>query len=282
MEEKFKKFLEEEFKKISPTKAAMEYRKRIYKDMLNRVQELKIKGMTDEELIIDTVLDDYVDIEKDLIKFEETEIKTDKKKRFTLFAVLVSLFVVLAVTITYLLVGFLAHIWHPTWLIIVGGIFINISVFIMYKGVSLAIKKKYVVFRILLVIFEILVSVFTFLILQLVIKLNGSWMTFLAMVFLILCVDTIISFFTGSKIKWIELPIMIEITFVIVYVMLGLLLNSFWHIGWLLCLVGVVFALAEIISFVVINNKKKNKEEDKKIKDKYVKTDPAYWTNWDD
>lgn len=48
--------------------------------------------------------------------------KTDKKAKIITDCICgcIILFSVLA----YLLVGFLAKIWHPTWLIIVGGVFI--------------------------------------------------------------------------------------------------------------------------------------------------------------
>ena len=45
MKERFKTYLEEQFRQIAPTKAAMEYRISMLTKMTDRAQELKIKGI---------------------------------------------------------------------------------------------------------------------------------------------------------------------------------------------------------------------------------------------
>ena len=281
MEDKFKEYLEAAFRQIAPTKAAMEYRKQTLKDMLARAQELRIKGMTDEDLILDTVLEDYEDFGDKLKEFENKEIKVNSAKRNMLLGAIVSVAVVLLLSLTYVLVGALAHVWHPTWLIMVGGIFLGLGVIFALLGIKAVGNKKFVALRLLVAAGEVLLSVFVFLLLQIVFKLNGSWMTFLAMVALILGVDTVIAFFTNSKIKWVELPIFVEIFAVMLFVVLGILVPGFWHPGWVLCLVGVVAGLGELITFVAIRNHKKDEAEKDKNIEKFVKTDEKYWNNWD-
>ena len=61
MKERFKTYLEEQFRQIAPTKAAMEYRISMLTKMTDRAQELKIKGMTDDELIYNTVVGELGD-----------------------------------------------------------------------------------------------------------------------------------------------------------------------------------------------------------------------------
>ena len=100
------------------------------------------------------------------------------------------------------------------------------------------------------------------------------------MVALIFGVDTVIAFFTDSKIKWFELPVFVEVFSVMLFVTLGILTVGFWHPGWMLCLVGVIFALAELICFVAIRNKKKSQKEQNKNDEKFVKKDEKYWTEW--
>ncbi len=280
MEDKFKSYLESAFRTIAPTKAAMEYRKQTLKDMLARAQELRIKGMTDEDLIFDTVLEDYEDFGDKLKEFEQKEIKTNSAKRNVLLGTVIGVAVTVILVVAYLLVGLLGHLWHPGWLIIVGGLFLGVGVLLGLAGIKAIAKKRFVALRLFVVIAEVLLSVFVFLLLQIVFKFNGSWMAFLAMVALILGVDTAIAFFTNSKGKWIELPIFVEGLSVMLYVILGLVI-SFWHPGWLLCLVGVVFAVCELVVFVALHNNKKEKKEKKKLSDKFVKTDEKYWSDWD-
>ncbi len=282
MEDKFKAYLEAAFRTIAPTKAAMELRKQKLKDMLARAQELRIKGMTDEDLIFDTVLEDYEDLPEKLKEFEQQEVKVKSAKRNVLLGAVVSIAVVVLLSLTYVLIGALTHVWHPTWLIMVGGIFLGLAVIFAIVSTKAIPKRRFWVLRLLVALTEVMLSVFIFLLLQIVFALPHSWMTFLAMVALIAGVDTVIAFFVGSKIKWIELPVFIEIFSVMLFVTLGILTVGFWHPGWLLCLVGVVFALAELITFIAIRNSKKDKKEKQKLSDKFVKTDENYWTSWDD
>lgn len=72
--------------------------------------------------------------------------------------------------------------------------------------------------------------------------------------------------FTKSKIRWFELPIFIEIFGVMLYVLLGLNVPSFWHPGWLLCLAGVVCAFVELAVFVTKKARLKTRKRAKPSK----------------
>lgn len=282
MEEKFKSYLEAAFHSIAPTQAAMEYRKRTYKEMKDRAQELRIKGMTDEELIVDTVLSEYDDLPDRLAEFEKKEITVNNAKRNAILGLVVAVAVVVLLAITYVLIGVLAHVWHPTWLIMVGGIFMGLIVIFVLFGAKALAKKKFVPIRIFVALGEALIAVFVFLLLQLVFDVAYAWLTFLAMVVAITATDTVVAFFTAGKTRWIELPIFAETFSVMLFVTLGILVPGFWHPGWALCLVGVVFALVEIIVLLSVRNGKKDKKERAKIFDKHIRTDESYWTEWDD
>ena len=114
MEERFKKYLEEQFKKIAPTRAAMEYRKQLLVSMLDRAQDLRIKGMKDDELIYKTVILELGDFESTLRNYEDDKIKGEvRRKRITL-GIAVNFAMLVIWVLAYLIVGFAAHIWHPT------------------------------------------------------------------------------------------------------------------------------------------------------------------------
>lgn len=286
MKERFKKFLEEHFRKIAPTKAAMEYRKTLLVELLDREQELRIKGVSDDELIYNMAVSELGDIDQTLAEFENRQIKSGVVKRKASAVGISAVAIVALLTVVYLIVGGVAKIWHPTWLIVVGGAFAGVGVLLGYVAVKFAQKRKYVVTRVCVAVCEVLLSVFVFLLLELVLEpvlhFEGSWMTFLAMVALLFGVDTSIAFATKSKIRWFELPVFIEIFGVMLYVMLGILVPGFWHPGWLLCLAGVCCALIQVIVVVIKKAKKNNAEEKAKIADKNEKQNEAYWTEWDD
>lgn len=286
MKERFKKFLEEHFRKIAPTKAAMEYRKTLLTELLDREQELRIKGVSDDELIYNMAVSELGDIDQTLAEFENRQIKSGVVKRKASAVSISAVAIVALLTVVYLIVGGVAKIWHPTWLIVVGGAFAGVGVLLGYIAVKFAQKRKYVVTRVCVAVCEVLLSVFVFLLLELVLEpvlhFEGSWMTFLAMVALLFGVDTSVAFATKSKIRWFELPVFIEIFGVMLYVMLGILVPGFWHPGWLLCLAGVCCALVQVIVAVIKKAKKNDAEEKAKIADKNEKQNEAYWTEWDD
>lgn len=282
MKEKFKKYLEEHFRKIAPTQAAMEYRKALLRQLLDREQELRIKGVSDDNLIYDMAVSELGNLDQTLEQFEKRQIKSGEVKRKISAATICAAAIVALLTVVYLIVGGVAKIWHPAWLIMVGGVFAGVSVLLAYGAYRFAKKKKFVPVRIFVAICEILFTVFVFLLLQLVFKISGAWMSFLAMVAVIFGVDTSIAFATNSKIRWFELPVFVEIFGVMLYVILGITVPNVWHPGWLLCLVGVVCALIELIVFVVKKAKAKNKKEKAELEDKNEKEVQKYWTEWDD
>lgn len=281
MKEKFKSYLEEKFRRIRPTEAAMKFREQTLVELLERAQELKIKGIEDEELVYLTCIDELGDFDIVLKDFDTKQIETKATKRKIGVGAAISLALVATLTVTYLVVGFVTHIWHPTWLVMVGGLLAGGAVAMLIASVKFIRAKKYLPVRAMLAATEIMASVFTFLLLQLVFHLSGSWMTFLAMVVLILGTDTGMAFLTGSKAKWFELPVFVEIFGVMLFVILGIVTRA-WHPTWLLCLVGVVFVIVEGAVAITIRHNRKSKDEGKKHHRFHKEENEEYWTKWND
>lgn len=280
MEEKFKAYLEEQFKQIAPTKAAMEYRISMLRNMMDRAQELRIKGMNDDELIYATVITELGDFSATLKGYENRVIKKEVNQMAAVFAIAVAVAWVLPLVIVYLIVGFVTRIWHPTWLIIVAGTLAGIAGILIWAAVRLNKSKSYLPLRAVLVGIEVILSVIVFLFLQLVGNVRGSFMTFLAMTALIFATDTAMAFASGSKIKWLELPVSIEVFCVMLYVMLGISLSykgiSVWHPAWLMCLAGVIAAMAE--GLVMLARLKGRRSVEMR---KNTAVDESYWSKWE-
>lgn len=281
MKEKFKAYLEEKFRGIRPTEAAMKFREQTLVELLERAQELKIKGIEDEELVYLTCIDELGDFDTVLKDFESKRVETKATKRKIGVGAAIGIALVAMLTVTYLVVGFVTHVWHPTWLIMVGGLFAGAGIGMLVGSVKLIRAKKFLPVRAMVALVEVMISVFAFLVLQLVFNLSGSWMTFLAMIVLILGTDTAIAFLTGSKAKWFELPVFVEVFAVMLYVILGIV-TSLWHPTWLLCLAGVVFVVIEISVALTVRHNRKTKEEDKKQRRSHKEEDEEYWTKWND
>ncbi len=281
MKERFKTYLEEQFRQIAPTKAAMEYRISMLTKMMDRAQELKIKGMTDDELIYNTVVGELGDFASTLRGYENQAVKKELSRRVaTLGALLAAAFIAVLV-LCYLIVGFVTKLWHPAWLIIVGGALIGIDGIMIMFAVRFAKKKSYLPLRAMVAGAISVTSVVLYLFLQLVGNISGSYLVFLAMVAVILGADTLLAFIGGSKLKWIELPVFIEIFCVMLYVILGISLmwsgKNIWHPTWIICLGGVVVALTEGI--VILAERANEKKKEVNAENKAV--DEAYWTKWE-
>ena len=278
MKERFKRYLEEQFRHIAPTQAAMEYRKATLTKMLDREHELRIKGVADDDLIYNMVIGELGDFESTLHDFENNTVKKEVVRRVSVLGTLGTIGYVFLLTMIYVIVGCVAKVWHPTWLILVGGILVGLVAFMGGFSVKCVKKKWYNAIRLFAAGGIVLLSVFVFLVLQVIFDITGSWLTFLAMVAVLAGADVTISFATKSKIKWFELPIFVEVFCVMLYVILGISLGmngiSIWHPAWILCLGGFVAAMAEAIIFSTGKEKVKAK--------KTTSVDESYWTEWDD
>ena len=245
MKERFKRYLEQQFRSIRPTMAAAEYREKVLKQLMDRAQELRIKGIDDEDLIYDMCIEELGDFQATLTAFDEQEHKIANTKRNALLGAVCGVGAVLALVIIYLLVSFFVpNSWGLTWLILVGGAFLGVIALAVFMLVKLGKAKKYLPMRLMPVVVIVLVCVYLFLLLQLVAHAEFAWITFLVMVIMIAAFDAVLAFLTDFKFRWVELPIAIEIVCVMIYVIVGVTVPGFWHPGWLLCLGGVVAAIA--------------------------------------
>ena len=284
MKERFKRYLEQQFRAIRPTLAAAEYREKMLKQLMDRAQELRIKGMDDEDLIYDMCIDELGDFGATLAAFDEQEHKVANAKRNALLGAVCGVGAVLALVVIYLIVSFLVpNSWGLTWLILVGGAFAGVIAFSVVLLVKFGKAKKYIAMRLMPPVIIVLLCVYLFLLLQLVAEVEMAWLTFLVMVMMIAVFDGVMAFITDFKFRWIELPIVIEVFCVMLYVIIGIAVGAaFWHPGWLLCLGGVVAAIAEAIAIIANRNSKKDAKEKVRIKDKYTKEDESYYTSWKD
>lgn len=284
MKERFKRYLEQQFRAIRPTMAAMEYREKMLRKLMDRAQELRIKGMDDEDLIYDMCIDELGDFGATLAAFDEEEHKVANAKRNAVLGAVCGVGAALALVVVYLIVSFLVPgSWGLTWLILVGGAFAAVIAVAVVLLVKFGKNKKYIPMRLMPVVVIVLLCVYLFLLLQLVAKVDMAWLVFLAMVIMIAAFDAVLAFITEFKFRWVELPVAIEIVCVMLYVILGIVLGSvFWHPGWLLCLGGVVAAIAEAIAIIATRNSRKDKKEKSRLADKYIKEDESYYTMWKD
>lgn len=281
MTERFKQYLEAAFRKIKPTKAAMEYRKETLMKLEELAQDFRIKGMTDDEAIYKLCIDSLGDFDKTLADFDRALVEVPKKnslKRTVSTATVASAAVIVALYLVLSLTG--AVSWGLSWLIFVGAAtlaVIAVDVVLIMKAVK---SDKFLVARLFNIGAVVMVFVFLYLVIELTAHPRYCWMTFLAMVIFALLVDMVIGFITKSKLTVPESFVWLILSSVLLYVMLGVANIMPWHPGWLLPALTSIAVAATALG-IVINITKKNKSEmARKFKDAQTQVDEEYYTKW--
>lgn len=281
MTERFKQYLETAFRKIKPTKAAMEYRKETLVKLEELAQDFRIKGMTDDEAIYKLCIDSLGDFDKTLADFDRALVEVPKKntlKRNIATAVVASVAVIIALYLVLSITG--AVSWGLSWLIFLGAVtlaVVAVDVVLMLKAVK---SDKFLVARLFNIGTVVMVFVFLYLVIELTAHPRYCWMTFLAMVIVALLVDIVIGFITKSKLTIPESFVWLILTSVLLYVMLGVADAMPWHPGWLLPALTSIAVAATGIGILVNINKKSKSEMARKFKDAQTRVDEEYYTKW--
>ncbi len=283
MKDKFKTYLENEFRAVKPTQAAYELRKEKLKMMLNFEQDLKIKGIEDENLVFQMCVEQLGDLKRELAQFDSANETKIEKKRHALYSVLGIAGYVMAFVAGFLGVGFGTGTWHPSWLIIVGGVF---AALIAFAGLAIlgGVKtQKYAVVRLSAASIIALASVFVFLCFQMFKPMGDQpyYLVFLFMVAGIAIVDAIIALASKAKGRVIWSIGALEVVAVMAYVVCGLTDLIPWHPSWTICLAGPVALIGAGIAYFV-KFKNKRKQEGKTAVQKYTFENEDFYTKWDD
>lgn len=282
MIDRFKRYLEREFRAIKPTKAAYEKREEMLTQLLEKEQDLRIKGMTDDDLIYDMCIDSLGDVRQNLIDFENRSKKVKTAKRNVLLGLIISVAFVLIIVAAYLITSFaLGNAWGKTWLIIVGGIFFGAACVSTLGAVLLMKKKKYLIAQLFLDLDIVLLTVFVFLVLQILFGFSKSWLAFLVMPVILIGVLAVMLDLSGTKLKYLGYGAFVEIFCVMLYIILGITMGL-WHPYWILCLVGIIIDIIGAGVLVGIRNAKKKKAEQAEIQERDIDEDEEYYTMWKD
>ncbi|MBO4694781.1 MAG: hypothetical protein J5656_02485 [Clostridia bacterium] len=282
MIDRFKRYLEREFRAIKPTKAAYELREEMLTQLLEKAQDLKIKGMTDDDLIYDMCIDSLGDVRQNLIDFENRSKKVKTAKRNVVLGLIISVAFVITIVAAYLITSFaIGNAWGKTWLILVGGIFFGAAAVSTLFGAILIKKKKYLIAQIFVDIDIVLLTVFVFLVLQILFGFSKSWLAFLVMPVILIGVLAVMLDLSGTKLKYLGYGAFVEIFCVMLYIILGITMGL-WHPYWILCLVGIIIDIIGVGVLVGIRNAKKKKAEEAEIQEHDIDEDEEYYTMWKD
>ena len=283
MTERFKKYLEAEFRKISPTKAAMEYRKDTLVKLEELAQDYRIKGMTDDEAIYNSCISSLGDFEAKLKEFEKSLVEIPKERNTRKTASLLAVSAVAVLVIVYLALSITGVVpWARSWLIILGAViaaYTAVTVLVILKGAQ---NEKYLLPRMFLAGAIVLWFVFAYLIVHLCVPKDFpyDWMTFLIMVIVTVLADVIFGFVTKNKLTVPEALLWLVFSAALIYVMCGVAGLMAWGIGWLLPACAGIVAVAAAVVIVLSIMKRKEKNELAKYAEVKSKVDEEYYTQW--
>lgn len=280
MIDRFKRYLEREFRVIAPTKRAMEYREEVLADLLDRAQEYRIKGITDDDIIYDMCIDSLGDFRATLKDFESKAqvVKKRTSKIGVIGAVAAS--VALLFVIVYLVTSFATGAWAKTWLILVGGAFACVICGAVFGIIKCVKKNKKLPVHVFLAAIITLSFVFLFLVLQILVGWQNSWISFLVMVIALSFADALYSWISASKLKVPMTMAAVTLLFTMLYVILGVTYTVPWHPYWLLPVVGAFVSIAFLATYVTLYLKKKKNKIENNVKTALGIENEEYYTKW--
>lgn len=281
MKERFKRYLEQAFRKIRPTKAAMEYRLETLTKLEEAAQDYRIKGMTDDEAIYQLCIDSLGDFDAKLQEFDRNLTEVPKKNNLKRNIAVGAIGSVAAIIALYLILSLTGAVgWGMSWLILLGAVVaavVAVDVVLMLKAFK---NDKFLVARLFNVGTVILVFVFMYLCIHLSVHPGYDWYIFLCMVPAAGIMDIAIGFVTKSKLTIPEIFVWAMLTSVMLYVMLGVAGVMAWHPGWLLPALTAIAIVAIVASLLISRSKKAKKDRQIFLDSTQNQVDEEYYTKW--
>lgn len=281
MKERFKSYLEQAFRKIRPTKAAMEYRLETLTKLEEAAQDYRIKGMTDDEAIYQLCIDSLGDFDAKLQEFDRNLTEVPKKNNLKRNIAVGAIGSVAAIIALYLILSLTGAVgWGMSWLILLGAVVaavVAVDVVLMLKAFK---DDKFLVARLFIVGTVILVFIFMYLCIHLSVHPGYDWYIFLCMVPAAGIMDIAIGFVTKSKLTIPEIFVWAMLTSVMLYVMLGVAGAMAWHPGWLLPALTAIAIVAIVASLLISRSKKAKKDKQIFFDSTQNQVDEEYYTKW--
>lgn len=281
MTERFKKYLEEQFRAIPPTRSAMEFRKQTLQQLEEYAQDCRIKGMDNDEAIYKVCIASLGDFQKTLEEFQQGLQEKPKRvsRGFRILSVAVgAVAVILALYLALSITGVVA--WRTSWLILFGAVVVGACaplalIFIksIKDGKTIAPRLTGSAIATLLLVFAYLLAHMCF------DKPVYDWYCFLIIPLAIAWINVAVAYIVKNKSAVLETIASTFLTAVMLYVMLGVASIMPWHPGWLLVAGSAIIGIAVVIIYIASLRKERAKLVLKKHLDGND-TDDKFYTEW--
>lgn len=220
------------------------YKRRVKDEMNHRVQEVKNYGLKDENVIYDLI----VDQNKDIVGGYKQYLADLKEKKIKKSLPIISAAVIGALLLIFFFIGFVFDVWHPTWLIVEGGITFLIIGLLLFAVSRINKTKYYPASRIIVAACVMIASQFIFLLLRVPFQIMDAYLIFLIAPALMFICDLILAKVTKQKLIIINYMITVPVITAFLYALLGILNVIEWKAG------ALFFVAALLIDIIIVLN----------------------------
>ncbi|MBQ8029141.1 MAG: hypothetical protein IJ262_07015 [Clostridia bacterium] len=241
-------YVNESLGSMKETKSLYLFKQKTIEQMTKRANELVSKGIKDENVISQIIIEEYPDLVERYGREVGAKHAKNKKIKATKTVVLGSLTYALLLVFAYLALSFKTLMWGKTWILLVGGFVLPVAI-AMLAGVFKSKKESTLssaASRVMLAGSIMLIATVLFLCLLLFTSVSNSWLVFLGAVVAVLVADAAFAAITKQKLSLVTYLLYIPAIAVLVYVILGLSGLLAWHPGWM------VIVAAAIVDIVII------------------------------
>ncbi|OQA48081.1 MAG: hypothetical protein BWY46_01555 [Firmicutes bacterium ADurb.Bin300] len=246
---------------IKNNDALYRYKGKLLGEMSARADELQMRGLSDKKVILDLIEQEYPNLAEDFLQRQKKQ-KSGKSALLKGLSLITGfLLYTFVLTLVYLAFSFITEAWALSWLIMVNGIILFLVVYFLKLLGSTAGKHRYKTARACLIAAIMLCAVFVFLISQVLLTVNKSYLIFLAAVAIAIICDVILAYSTNQKFAIFNLLIALPSSAALIYIILSLLELISWHPYWLIILNAFLADFIIIILAISRNSKNSEKEE---------------------
>lgn len=253
--EKFYRFIDSALPDRNGNKVLYKFKRETIDDMTKRANELTARGLKDNDVISDLIIDEYSGIVDDYQKYEYEKRQKEFRKKFAIGNVIGSIVYIITLIVCFLGIGFATHIWSPTWVIIVDGILLWVS-YLLTIGVARIIEMKrifHIIARIMLGMDIVVMAVSVFIFMMAVLHIPNSWVVILGGILAMFLADAVFATVTRQKLAIISWLAYIPAMSAMLYIILAGLSVVSWVGGWVLIPLSLIIDLIIIIVAVRVN-----------------------------
>lgn len=253
----FVDYIEESCAGLRDDKILYNYKRMLYDEITERANQITASGLKDEKVLGDLIRDEYPNIKENYKSYYDAKTKKLREKRRIKLTAIGSVFTFIIMFIAYFGVSFSTHRWSNSWLIIVGGIFGLIILWLSFAIKKLCTMKKifHPVARILTAICIMMATVFAFLFALAFLHMAKAWTIVLMGIIAMFVADAVFATVTKQKLYIINYFLYIPSIFTMLFVILGAFSVVSWRWGWLLIILGLIIDAIIMMSIAAENSR---------------------------